>query len=120
MNHVLPLIIVSARKADTHNFINLKIFISSLAQRAISLDSHEPNRFDSVPIFEVLPTNNIEDYSRQPALKHIDSLLLYARFKTKRWKTTLEIGEGKPLRFITFYDEGTFEHIYLHTSIYLC
>ncbi|XP_036228825.2 uncharacterized protein [Bactrocera oleae] len=81
-------------------------FTTDNSQRAISLDSHEPNRFDSVPIFEVLPTNNIEDYSRQPALKHIDSLLLYARFKTKRWKTTLEIGEGKPLRFITFYDEA--------------
>ncbi|XP_039949074.1 uncharacterized protein LOC120767266 [Bactrocera tryoni] len=86
------------------------VFSSDNSRLAISLDSHEPDYYKSVPVFEVLPTNNFEDYSHQPALRHIDSLLLYARFKQKRRKTraTFEIGEEKPLRFITFFDDAQF------------
>ncbi|XP_054081147.1 uncharacterized protein LOC114804693 [Zeugodacus cucurbitae] len=51
---------------------------------------------------------NISPNSHQSEIKHKDSLLLYANLKQKRRKTvaTLDIGEGKPLRFTTFFDEA--------------
>ncbi|XP_011209564.2 uncharacterized protein LOC105230477 [Bactrocera dorsalis] len=96
---------------ETKNIVEppLEPVISSDNSRlAMSLDSYELDYYKSVPVFEVLPTNNFEDYSHQPALRHIDSLLLYARFKQKRRKArdTFELGEGKPLRFIAFFDDA--------------
>ncbi|XP_012158074.1 uncharacterized protein LOC105664958 [Ceratitis capitata] len=62
-----------------------------------SLNSHDLDFHDSVPIFEVLSRNDVENYSNGLALKHKDSFLLYEKLRQKRKHSKLVVGEEQPL-----------------------